>query len=83
MKQVSLVDARKSLTDIVNQVEFQNKQISITRHGKPAAVLISIKDAELLAKIEDIIDIREAEIAMKEGGSISSDDLRKKLRLTN
>lgn len=81
MKQVSLVEARKSLTHIVNQVEFQNKQISITRHGKPAAVVISVEDAEMLAKVEDMIDIREAEIAMKEEGSISSADLRKKLGL--
>jgi len=81
MEQVSLTEAQSSLTDLVNQVSYLGKRISITRHGKPAAVLVSVEEAEFLERMEDQIDIREADKAALEKGRMSSVDLKRKLGL--
>ena len=46
-KQFSIADAKNKLTSIIRDVEEGNS-LQITRHGKPIAVLLSIREYELL-----------------------------------
>lgn len=54
MTTVPLGEARNSLSEYVADVERTHERITITRHGHPAAVLLSADD---LAAIEETLDI--------------------------
>ena len=41
MKTLSLSEAKAKLSGLVDEVERRNKQVVITRNGRPAAVLVS------------------------------------------
>ena len=43
---VSVTDARGQLADLVNRVAYTGEQVTLTRHGRPMAVLVSVADAE-------------------------------------
>lgn len=52
--QVSLADAKSRLSEVVDGVEAEHNRVVITRHGRPAAVLIAPDDLEAL---EDSLDL--------------------------
>ena len=54
MTAVPLGDARDRLSEYVSEVERTHQRVTITRHGHPAAVLISAGD---LAAIEETLEI--------------------------
>ncbi len=54
MTAVPLGDARDRLSEYVTEVERTHQRVTITRHGRPAAVLISSDD---LAAIEETLEI--------------------------
>lgn len=54
MTAVPLGDARDRLSEYVSEVERTHQRVTITRHGRPAAVLISADD---LASIEETLEI--------------------------
>lgn len=54
MTAVPLGEARDRLSEFVAEVERTHERITITRHGHPAAVLISADD---LASIEETLEI--------------------------
>ena len=54
MTAVPLGDARDRLSEYVSEVERTHQRVTITRHGHPAAVLISVDD---LAAIEETLEI--------------------------
>ena len=54
MTAVPLGEARDRLSEYVAEVERTHERVTITRHGHPAAVLISADD---LAAIEDTLEI--------------------------
>ena len=54
MTAVPLGDARDRLSEYVSEVERTHQRVIITRHGHPAAVLISADD---LAAIEETLEI--------------------------
>jgi len=41
IKTISFTDAREALSSLIDQVQKSGKAIAITRHGRPAAVLVS------------------------------------------
>lgn len=49
---VNLVEARDTLGELVSRVSFGRERIVITKHGKPAAVLVSIEDLAALQGLE-------------------------------
>ena len=51
---VPLGDAPDRLSEYVSEVERTHQRVTITRHGRPAAVLISADD---LAAIEETLEI--------------------------
>jgi prevent-host-death family protein len=69
---IPLVDARNRLSECVAEVERTHERVTITRHGHPAAILISPDDLESLEETLDILGDSEAMSAISE----SMEDLR-------
>jgi prevent-host-death family protein len=65
---VSTADARKNFADILNRVAYGKEQIVLTRRGQDVAALISMKELELLQKLEDLMDIEDVQKALDEPG---------------
>lgn len=54
MDAMALRDVKNRLSEVVDQVEREHDRIVITRHGKPAAVVISTDD---LASLEETLEV--------------------------
>src|SRR5690242_6290270 len=53
LKNVPFTDARETLSSLIDEVQKSGQPIAITRHGKPAAVLMNIEAVEhKLQKLE-------------------------------
>lgn len=80
---MSLADVKNRLSEVVDRLEREHGRVVITRHGHPAAVVISVDDLESLEETLDIMDsaallgdIREslAELAVTEATVLSKQD---------
>ena len=47
-------DVKDLLSEVVGQVEREHDRVVITKHGRPAAVVLSVED---LASLEETLDI--------------------------
>ena len=81
MTSLSITEARERLGSLASQALFKGERITIHRHGKPVAALVSAEDAELLEKLEDILDLEEARKALKEPGLVSWKKVKEDLGL--
>ena len=74
-------DFRDRLADVLGGVAYGSERVGITRHGKLAAVMISVDDLELLEELEAARDAAEftAAKAADDGGRVSLDELRAEL----
>jgi len=88
MKTLPLSEAKDKLSALVEEAESTHEIITITRHGRPAAVLMAADDLEslhetlyLLSKpgIRDMIAEAEREYAA--GETTSGEDLRSEFGL--
>lgn len=52
--QMALKDVKNRLSEVVDQVEREHDRVVITKHGRPAAVVLSLDD---LASLEESLDI--------------------------
>lgn len=50
---ISASEARAAFNDVLSRVSHGHERVTITRNGKPAAVLVSVEDLELLERLED------------------------------
>lgn len=80
-----LAEIKARLSEIVDRVEQRHDRITLTRNGRPAAVLISPEDLEAMEDTLEILSnpdaLREIEQARKEierGEVVSADELRAK-----
>ena len=48
---VSMKDFRAAMAELLSRVGYGREQVTITRHGKPVAVLVSLEDASDLARL--------------------------------
>jgi len=53
--QMPLKDVKNRLSEVVDQVEREHDRVVITKHGRPAAVLVSIADLESLEETLDVL----------------------------
>lgn len=77
-------DARERMADVLNRVAYAKDRVRITRRGKAVAAVVPIEDLELIERLEDEIDIREAEKALREArkkGTIPLKKIRKEFGL--
>jgi len=54
MEQMPLAEVKNRLSEVVDEVEREHARVVITKHGRPAAVVISTED---LASLEETLDI--------------------------
>lgn len=83
MATLPLAEIKAHLSEIVDRVEGHHERVTLTRNGRPAAVLISPTD---LAALEDTLDllsdpgalaeIKEARTEIARGRGIAADELR-------
>jgi len=66
-EQMPLAEVKNHLSEVVDRVEHEHGRVVITKHGQPAAVVMSIADLESLEETLEIMgsesllaDIREA-----------------------
>lgn len=52
---VSLADAKNHLSEVVDRLEREHGRVVITRHGRPAVVMLSLDDLESLEESLDIL----------------------------
>lgn len=67
METVPLSEVRSTLSSVVEQVESTHERVTITRNGRPAAVLISPADLEALEETLDVLADEEAVRRLREG----------------
>ena len=81
-EQMPLADVKNRLSEVVDRLEREHGRIVITKHGRPAAVVLSYEDLESLEETLDVMDsaglladIREALAELDTtGASISTKD---------
>ncbi len=84
MGQVSTVDARSQLSEIINRAAFGKERMILTRRGKEIVAVVPIEDVKLLEALEDRIDLEEAKAALSESkkkGTVSWEKMKKELGL--
>ena len=81
-----LSEAKDKLSGLVEEAESTHEIITITKHGRPAAVLMAAEDLESLHETLYWLSqpgiresIAEAERAVAGGDTIGSDELRRRL----
>jgi prevent-host-death family protein len=81
MKTIEASRLRQEISDALNTVAFGGERIAINRHGKRVAVLVPVDDLTLLESLEEQRDLKLAKRALKEKGTVSWSEAKKKLRL--
>ena len=81
MTVVSITEAREHLSDYADRVASKGERLYVKRNGKPAFAMVSVEDMKLLEAIEDIIDIEEAQEALRRNKFTSWKQAKKKLGL--
>jgi len=80
---ISATEARSGLSGLISRVKFSEERTVVTRHGEPAAALVSIEDLKVLRKLENATDVKRAreaiEDAREHGGTKSLGEFRKEL----
>lgn len=80
-----LAEIKKRLSEIIDGVEDRHDRVVLTRHGRPAAVILSPDELESLEETLDLLsdpkamrEIRKAESAVGAGKVLTGDELRAK-----
>lgn len=80
-----LAEIKAHLSEIVDEVEEQHERVTLTRNGRPAAVLISPDDLEALEDTLEVLadpqaraEIERARAQIASGDGIDADELRAK-----
>ena len=82
LNKITIADARKKLSNIINRVAFGDESFVLTRRGEPIAALVSMRELKILHEIEDKIDIEDAWKAKNEPGEpIPWSELKKEFEL--
>jgi prevent-host-death family protein len=52
---VPLADAKNRLSEVVKRLEREHGRVVITKHGRPAAVMLSVEDLDSLEETLEIL----------------------------
>ena len=83
LEQMPLAEVKNRLSEVVDEVEREHARVVITKHGRPAAVVVSAVELESLEETLDIMgnspllaDIKEAvtELAAGAAAPLSKDE---------
>ena len=80
-EQMSLADVKNRLSEVVDRLQREHGRVVITKHGHPAAVVISVEDLESLEETLDIMDnaamLRDIRQSLTELGATGAEVLSK------
>ncbi|MDQ6841069.1 MAG: type II toxin-antitoxin system Phd/YefM family antitoxin [Actinomycetota bacterium] len=83
MEIVPLSEVRSTLSSVIERVEATHERVTITRNGRPAAVLLNPEDLEALEETLDVLSdpatmqrLREGEAALAAGDVVDEAGLR-------
>lgn len=86
MDTLPLSEVRSALSAVVERVETTHERVTITRNGRPAAVLVNPADLEALEETVDVLSdpltmrrLREGEAAVAAGEVLDEASLRELL----
>jgi prevent-host-death family protein len=87
METLPLAEVKARLSELVARVQQQHDQLTITRNGRPAAVVISLDEweslhetIEILADSETVAALRQADEEIARGDVHTTDDVLEALR---
>ncbi|MDY7105348.1 MAG: type II toxin-antitoxin system Phd/YefM family antitoxin [Actinomycetota bacterium] len=66
-----LADVKNRLSEVVERLEREHGRVVVTKHGRPAAVMLSVEDLESLEETLEILSATTALAAVRAG----SDDI--------
>jgi prevent-host-death family protein len=88
MRSIPLGEAKDRLSALIDDAESTHDIITITKHGRPAAVLMAADDLESLqetvfwlSRPRILDDVTQAEREYAEGSTVSGDTLREEFGL--
>jgi antitoxin YefM len=88
MRSMTVTEVKARLNELVDEAESTHEQIIITKHGRPAAVIVAAEDLESLQETVYWLSrpgiresIAEADADYEAGRTIGSDELRNQLGL--
>ena len=71
---VALAEVKNRLSEVVDRLEREHGRVVITKHGRPAVVMLTVEDLEsleetltILNQSEMVAEIREAEDEVADG----------------
>ncbi len=83
MTAVPVGEARNHLSELLGEIERTHERLTITRHGRPVAVLLSPDDLESLEETLDLLSspgaldaVREGDFQIASGQRVSLEDIR-------
>ena len=83
MQTLPLAEIKAHLSEVVDRVEQRHERVTLTRNGRPAAVLISPEDLEaledtleLLSNPDALREIEQARRDIENGKGIGAAELR-------
>ena len=75
-EQMPLADVKNRLSEVVDRLQREHGRVVITKHGRAAAVVLSVEDLESLEETLDVMgsravldDIREALAELETSGA--------------
>ena len=87
METLPLAAVKARLSEVVDRVEREQDRVTITRNGRPVAVIVSLDDLEGLEETLDILSdkglmrkVRAGVAAVKRGNTISLQELQERLK---
>ncbi len=87
-KTVPFTEARARLSDLLDELEARHEHVIITRNGRPAAVLVSADEQEVLEETLEILQdeellqaLHESDEDVKSGRLTTLKEMRRELGL--
>ena len=80
MSTITAREARRTFADVLARAAYGKERITVTRNGKPVAVLVPVEDAEALEALEERIDLEDVRKRAKER-TIPLAEVKKRLGL--
>ncbi len=86
-KTVGVRDLRAALADLLDEVADRREHVVVTRHGRPAAVLIPVEEydaleetAEILSDVDTLAAIDAGLADVQKGETVTLTQLRREIR---
>jgi prevent-host-death family protein len=87
METIPLASAKAKLSEVVDRVEREQDRVTITRNGRPVAMIVSLDDIESLEETLEILSdkrlmrqIRAGIAAAEKGDTIPLQDVKARLK---